>query len=75
MDFMQWMGENEIPFAIVFTKIDKLSQTKSKDNIEKYKDSLAEVWETLPKIFVTSSEKQQGREELLDYIDEINRSL
>lgn len=73
MDFMQWMGENEIPFAIVFTKIDKLSQTKSKDNIEKYKDSLAEVWETLPKIFVTSSEKQQGREELLDYIDEINR--
>lgn len=75
MDFMQWMGENEIPFAIVFTKIDKLSQTKSKGNIEKYKDSLAEVWETLPKIFVTSSEKQQGREELLDYIDEINRSL
>lgn len=75
MDFMQWMGENEIPFAIVFTKIDKLSQTKSKDNIEKYKDLLAEVWETLPKIFVTSSEKQQGREELLDYIDEINRSL
>jgi len=75
MDFMQWMGENEIPFAIVFTKIDKLSQTKSKDNIEKYKDSLAEVWETLPKIFVTSSEKQQGREDLLDYIDEINRSL
>jgi len=75
MDFMQWMGENEIPFAIVFTKIDKLSQTKSKDNIEKYKDSLAEVWETFPKIFVTSSEKQQGREELLDYIDEINRSL
>ncbi|HRR58592.1 MAG TPA: ribosome biogenesis GTP-binding protein YihA/YsxC [Paludibacteraceae bacterium] len=75
MDFMQWMGENEIPFAIVFTKIDKLSQTKSKDNIEKYKDSLAEVWETFPKIFVTSSEKQQGREDLLDYIDEINRSL
>jgi len=75
MDFMQWMGENEIPFAIVFTKIDKLSQTKSKDNIEKYKDSLAAVWETLPKIFVTSSEKQQGREDLLDYIDEINRSL
>lgn len=75
MDFMQWMGENEIPFAIVFTKIDKLSQTKSKDNIEKYKESLAEVWETLPKIFVTSSEKQQGREDLLDYIDEINRSL
>lgn len=75
MDFMQWMGENEIPFSIVFTKIDKLSQTKSKGNIEKYKDSLAEVWETLPKIFVTSSEKQQGREELLDYIDEINRSL
>lgn len=75
MDFMQWMGENEIPFSIVFTKIDKLSQTKSKDNIEKYKDSLAEVWETLPKIFVTSSEKQQGREDLLDYIDEINRSL
>lgn len=75
MDFMQWMGENEIPFSIVFTKIDKLSQTKSKGNIEKYKDSLAEVWETLPKIFVTSSEKQQGREELLDYINEINRSL
>ncbi len=60
MDFMQWMGENEIPFAIVFTKIDKLSQTKSKDNIEKNKDSLAEM-ETLPKIFCYFKRKTAGR--------------
>lgn len=75
IEFMEWLGENDIPFSIVFTKIDKLSKSKLSENLKAYRDKLFETWEELPPIFITSSEKGQGREDLLGYIDEINKSL
>lgn len=75
MDFMEWLGENGVPFCIVFTKQDKLSKSKLKENLNKYTTKLMETWEELPPIFVTSSEKFEGRAEILDYIDSINKSL
>lgn len=73
LEFMEWLGENGIPFAIIFTKVDKLSKTAAAANVEAYKRKLLEQWEELPPIFVTSSETGLGREELLDYIDELNQ--
>ncbi len=73
MEFMEWLGENGVPFAIVFTKIDKLSRTAAENNIEAYKQELLKQWEELPPIFVTSSERGEGREELLNYIEELNQ--
>ena len=75
LDFINFLGTSSVPFAIVFTKADKLSATKVRQNVEAYKKVLSETWEELPPMFVTSSEKKQGREEVLDYIDQINRSL
>ena len=72
LEFMEWLGENSIPFAIVFTKADKLSGGKLGANIKSYKEKLLETWEELPPVYVTSSEKGIGREELLGYIDGIN---
>jgi GTP-binding protein len=73
LEFMEWLGENGIPFAIVFTKADKLGSGRLNQNIINYKEKLLESWEELPPIFVTSSEKGEGRDELLDYIDKINK--
>lgn len=73
LEFMEWLGENGVPFAIVFTKADKLSAGALQTNIENYKQTLLEQWEELPPIFVTSSETGYGREELLNYIEELNR--
>lgn len=75
LEFIQFLGENEVPFALVFTKIDKISKGALERNVGVYKDKLLETWEELPPIFCTSSEKRQGREELLDYIGQINSSL
>lgn len=75
LEFMEWLGENGIPFSIIFTKSDKLGRVSLRDNVEAYKQKLLETWEELPPIFVSSSEKREGREEILQYIDEINRSL
>ena len=75
LEFMEWLGEKDIPFSIIFTKLDKLSTTKGKDNLAAYQQKLFETWEELPPIFVTSSEKNKGREEVLDYIDSINKTL
>jgi len=75
LEFIQFLGTSSVPFAIVFTKADKLSQTKVAQNVEAYKKVLSETWEELPPIFVTSSEKKQGRDEVLDYIEKINKSL
>lgn len=74
-EFIDWLGLNEIPFTIVFTKADKLGTVKAKMNVDKWMSQLKDVWEELPKYFITSSEKKTGRQELLDYIDEINQSL
>lgn len=75
LEFIQWLGDSSVPFAIVFTKADKLSAAKVNQNVEAYKKVLSETWEELPPIFVTSSDKKQGRDEVLDYIEEINQSL
>jgi len=71
LEFMEWLGENSVPFSIVFTKSDKQSNKKLTENIEKYKEKLLETWENLPPIFITSSEKKVGKEEVLGYIEEI----
>lgn len=75
LEFMEELGENGIPFAIIFTKTDKQSKTKTTANITTYKNKLLEVWEELPLIFLTSSEKKEGRDEILNYIEEINKTL
>jgi len=75
LGFMEWLGENQVPFAIVFTKIDKLKTVELEKNIEKYKQRLLEDWEELPAIFLTSSEKGVGRDEVLDFIEEQNKEL
>lgn len=73
--FIEWLGENGIPFGIVFTKIDKLSKGKLSSNLENYKNKLLEVWEELPPIYITSAEKKEGRNEILDFIEQTNKTL
>lgn len=73
--FIEWLGENWIPFAIVFTKADKVSNEKLGNNIKTYLNKLKEQWEELPPYFITSSEKRMGRKEILDYIESINKEL
>jgi len=73
--FMEWLGENQIPFCVVFTKADKLGKMALDANVEAYKKRLLEEWEELPPLFVTSSETRQGREEILDFIDQQNLEL
>ena len=75
LEFIEWLGLSSVPFAIVFTKADKLTANKARQAVEAYKQKLLETWEELPPIFVTSAEKKEGREEVLQYIDEINKSL
>ena len=75
LEFMQWLGENEVPFSIVFTKMDKLGKEAGERNVEAYKAQLLEQWEELPPLFITSSEDRRGRDELLNYIEEINRQI
>ena len=75
LEFIQWLGEEGVPFALVFTKADKLSKGRLAANVEAYKAKLHEEWEELPPIFVTSSEERMGRDELLGYIEEINTTL
>ncbi|MDO4931618.1 MAG: ribosome biogenesis GTP-binding protein YihA/YsxC [Prevotellaceae bacterium] len=71
LEFMQWLGENGIPFSIVFTKADKLGAGKIKMNTNSYLNALLETWEELPPYFITSSEKGTGKQEVLDYIENI----
>jgi len=75
LSFLNWMGENILPFAIIFTKVDKQNGRKTKMQIEAYKKKLSETWEVLPPIFKSSSEKAIGRDEILGYIEEINATL
>lgn len=75
LEFMEWLGEHGVPFAMVFTKADKLNVTERKQCIQEYQKVMLNTWENLPLAFMTSSEKNVGREELLNYIDELNRSV
>lgn len=72
LEFIQWLGENEVPFSIVFTKLDKLGPEAGKRNINNYTNILLEQWEELPPIFMSSSQDGRGREEILDYIEQMN---
>lgn len=75
IEFINWLGENGVPFAIVFTKGDKLGKMRLKENVEAYKKRLLEEWEELPPVFVTSSETGLGGDELTAYIEELNEEL
>ena len=74
LEFIRFLGENGVPFGIIFTKADKLSKLRLKTNTENYKKKLLEEWEELPPIFITSSSAAEGRTELLDYIEQIMNS-
>lgn len=75
VEFINKLGEYGVPFAIVFTKLDKLGSNAGRENINSYKQHLLESWEELPPIFATSAKDKRGREELLDYIEQINASV
>lgn len=75
LEFIEWLGENGVPFSIIFTKADKLSAGKAKANVNAYMEKLSEQWEELPPHFISSSENKTGRDEILNYIESINSSL
>lgn len=75
LEFVDWLGASNVPFCIVFTKADKLTAAKVKANVDAYKKKLLETWEEIPPVFISSSETRVGRDEILNYIDTINKSL
>ncbi|HCC52652.1 MAG TPA: YihA family ribosome biogenesis GTP-binding protein [Porphyromonadaceae bacterium] len=75
LEFMEWLGENNIPFSIIFTKTDKIGKNKLSENLEIYRNKMFETWEELPPMLISSSEKKEGREEILQYIEDINHAL
>ncbi|MBO4826378.1 MAG: YihA family ribosome biogenesis GTP-binding protein [Prevotella sp.] len=74
-EFMDWLGQSGIPFSIVFTKADKLSTAKIRESVAAYEQKMFETWEEMPPYFITSAEKKMGRDELLSYIESINKEL
>lgn len=74
-EFVDWLGESNVPFCIVFTKADKLGSVRAKQNAEKWMSMLKDRWEQLPPYFITSSEKRLGRDEVLEYIEQINANI
>ena len=75
LEFIEWLGLSSVPFSIVFTKADKLTPNKARQAVEAYRQKLSETWEEIPPMFITSAEKRNGREEVLDYIEAINNEL
>ena len=75
LEFMEWLGENGIPFSIIFTKTDKLTNGRLKMNVNAYLHELSKQWEELPPYFISSSENRTGRAEILDYIENINDQI
>ncbi len=75
LDFMQWLGENGIPFSIIFTKADKLKPNAIERHVLDYKTILLETWEDMPNYFITSSSKNIGKDDVLDYIDSLNKNM
>ena len=75
LDFIEFLGNNEVPFSIVFTKADKLSRSSLNLNVKRYLQVLEEQWEVLPPYFITSAESKLGKEDILDYIEKINATL
>lgn len=74
-EFIDWLGLSQIPFSIIFTKADKLSGGRAKANAKAWMDALLDTWETPPPYFITSAEDKTGRQEVLDYIDDILKKL
>ena len=75
LDFMQYLGENGIPFCIIFTKADKLGKNKLQLNLDTYKKELLKTWESVPNHFVTSSETSLGKDHVLNFIDQVNQDV
>lgn len=75
MEFMHWLGEKQLPFAMVYTKSDKLSPPKRDKNIAYYKREMLKSWEFMPQYFISSAVENKGREELLNFIHEINKEF
>ena len=75
LEFIEWLGENSVPFGIIFTKADKLGRGRLMENVNKFLDTLKEQWEELPPHFITSSLDKSGRDDVLDYISSINKTL
>ena len=75
LEFMEWLGENDVPFTIIFTKTDKISKGKLADNVQTFRDKMIETWEELPPMLFSSAEKKEGKEELLACIQGINETL
>ena len=75
MEFMQWCGESGVPFSIVFTKSDKMKPNAAKKNVEDYRTELLKSWEELPEIYITSAEKKEGGDQILQYITATNQFL
>jgi len=72
LEFMAWMGENQLPFVMVFTKVDKLNQAERAGFLPRYEVEMLKQWHRMPPVYVTSSEKGEGREELLRFIEQTN---
>lgn len=75
LEFIGHLGELQMPFTIIFTKTDKINDRTLESNLQAYRNRLAEEWEEIPQIIVTSSEKYVGKDEVLDYIDSLNNEL
>lgn len=73
LEFMEWMGNEELPFAIIFTKADKLGKTVIQKNVTAYEKKMLETWEVMPPYIITSSETKQGKEELVKFIEKTNK--
>lgn len=74
-EFMRMLGEADVPFVIIFTKADKLKPTEVTRNVERYRNAMLEEWEVMPQYFITSSANETGKEELLEYIDNLNADI
>lgn len=75
LEFIEWLGESSVPFSIIFTKADKLSPAKVQANVTSYMNKLAQDWDPLPPHFITSAETKLGRDDVLGYIEQINKEL
>ena len=75
LEFMQWLGENQIPFCIIFTKADKLKPKALENNIQNYQAEMLEYWAEMPEFFISSASSGLGKEEILDYIEAVNQQL
>lgn len=75
IEFLKWLGENSVPFAIVFTKADKVGPVAAQNKVQEYKNFLMNDWEELPPVFITSSEDRRGKDDLLNYIEKINEEI